>query len=328
MIDNNRILISFVGTNDRGNKEKNEDGAILNTFRERKFDKVYLLWCNNKHQKIDFKKIAVDVQRKLRQNNLCKDVYLFRFFCKNITDHNEIYPKLVKFCKEIDPKKENDFTYTAAISSGTPAMQACWILMSESRDFPIKLIRSNEVRFGKPIVQDVKLNTSLPSVISKLEQKVHKLEKDKFISFPTLAVNSTKGIILIGKKSIQLTSLEFCYYRYFVNLAKKNLQSPMLVGIEVPHSMLSEIENSHKLYFQNDVRAREFIHKILINEKKETSPYELSIQTLRAHLSRINKKIKTSLSEMSQLIDYYTITKRRNSREYSIKLHPSKILLD
>lgn len=57
-------------------------------------------------------------------------------------------------------------------------MQVCWILMAESGDFPVDLIRSNESKFGGQFVTPVKLGTGLPRII-RLQEEVKTLTKEK-----------------------------------------------------------------------------------------------------------------------------------------------------
>jgi sigma54-dependent transcription regulator len=50
-----------------------------------------------------------------------------------VTDHNQIYVELKNYCDRLN--NADNRSYTAAISSGTPDMQVCWILLAEYGDF-------------------------------------------------------------------------------------------------------------------------------------------------------------------------------------------------
>jgi sigma54-dependent transcription regulator len=124
-----KALLSFVGTNDAGNLNGKPDGAILTVFRKLRFDEVHLLWNPAAPRGISFEDIAKHVRFEIEDRGYARRVSLHRFDCKDVTDHNEIYPKLLAVCNALKSSKTRKFT--AAIASGTPAMQVCWILMAE-----------------------------------------------------------------------------------------------------------------------------------------------------------------------------------------------------
>lgn len=151
---------------------------------------------------------------------------LHKFDCKNVTDHNEIYPKLLEICKELNISPDRE--YTAAIAAGTPAMQVCWLLMAESGDFPIKLIRSNEPRFGKPLVTLIKLDTTLPKIF-RLEQENDEIDN----LLPDAEIDVKNGSLQIAGTIIPLSPMEFSYYRYFAQRIKKGLLAERFSGLSV-----------------------------------------------------------------------------------------------
>jgi sigma54-dependent transcription regulator len=148
-----KVFVSFVGSNDAGKLIGKDDGAILTALKAfKKVEKVYLLWSPTGN----FKDIANYLKKEIINNRFCKNVLLHAFDLDNVTDHNEIYPKLLGFCKS--NFKENE-EVTAAIASGTPAMQVCWILMAESGDYKLKLIRSNESPDFQKSLSDLRMKT-------------------------------------------------------------------------------------------------------------------------------------------------------------------------
>lgn len=173
-----RILLSFVGTNDAGKLRGENDGAVLTVFKKRKFDEVHLIWNTSEAKNVSFEQIAKYVKDEIIKRKYCSNVRPHRFDCDDVTDHNEIYPKLLAFCNSLGTTEGRKFT--AAIASGTPAMQVCWILMAESGDFPLELIRSNEPRFGKAPVTPIRLGTGLPRII-RLEQENEFLRRKSWI---------------------------------------------------------------------------------------------------------------------------------------------------
>ena len=301
------ILITFVGINDF-NKEK--DGAVLTVFKKRKFDEVHLIWNVSEYK--NFFEIASHVKKEIEKRKYCKKIITHSFDCEDVTDHNEIYPKLLEICKSINSK---DKKFTAAIASGTPSMQACWILMAESGDFPLRLIRSDEAKFGKPIVREVKLSTALPRIL-KLKEENEELKKErKKLLFP-LSINIIKGEIKIGKDELNLSPVKFSYYRYFIERAYKEEEYLRIDIDTVPDEFYKSILNNHRETFPQADANRMFSEK----NKYISSP------TFRANISKLNKKIK-SLFDNDAELNYYQIESKgkRFRKAYGINLPKEKI---
>jgi hypothetical protein len=107
-----QVLISFVGSNDEGKLMGKPDGAVLTLLSKMKFDEIYLLWNPTKEGK-NFFAIADYLKKEILIRKRSKKVNLYAFELDNVTDHNEIYPKLLDFCKSIE---KNNTEYTAAIA--------------------------------------------------------------------------------------------------------------------------------------------------------------------------------------------------------------------
>lgn len=308
-------LISFVGTNDRGtdNKGEKSEGAILTALRERKFNTLHLIYNPTKSGNNNFYDIAIHVRdTAVKKKYFNKsDIFLHSFECENVTDHNDIYPKLLKLCVSL-PK---GIEYTAAIASGTPAMQVCWILMAESGDFKIKLIRSNEPRFGKPLVTEVKLDTSLPQ-IKRLKEEKKILLKDKLRFAPILFINRKQKEIKIGKEVLILSPVEYSYYSYFINRTLKGYEYLETDIATMPEEFYKDIINIHRKSFPqaDSIRQASEIAK------------GISTSTFRSNISKLNKKIKSVLPD-NFLNQYYQITSHgsRFYKKYGIELTKEKI---
>ncbi|MBN2572365.1 MAG: hypothetical protein JXA68_09580 [Ignavibacteriales bacterium] len=207
------ILLSFVGTNDAGKLSGDKDGAILNCLSLDKFDSVYLLWNKNTSGQITFEEIVKYLKDEIKKRKLAKNIYDFEFSFNDVTDHNEIYKKLKIFTDSLNKSKE--FSYTAAVSSGTPAMQVCWILLAESGDFSetnqLKLIKVKDPRFGKTENIPVKIDTSLPKII-RLKNEIDTIKKDLI---PKAVLTISKPELKIGDIVIDLSPILLSYYKYF-----------------------------------------------------------------------------------------------------------------
>ena len=308
-----KALISFVGTNDRGDDQKKGEGAILAVFDERKFDKAFLLWVNTKKQKIDFYDIAENVRHKLQGRKLCKEVELIQFDCKNVVDHNEIYQSLLDVCNELP----TDYEYTAAISSGTPQMHVCWLLLAESGDFKIKLIKSVEKNYGGKRVEPVQLNSTLPRIIS-LRNEVEEKEKEIQELIPNLTIDVNKRSIKIGETDIILAPAEFAHYCVLAKHASNGDEAFLIKGHILPRTMAIEALD----YYQQT--AEHLYENLTQKEKDEKLKYLVDVKTWRAFISRINKKIENSQLNFN-IIKHYKVSDdgSRNSKLYFCLLYTS-----
>ena len=303
------ILITFVATHDAGDNKS--DGPVINIFKKFKYDKTFLLYSDDK-----FFNIAKHVKKVIAKKDKCTEIIIKKLDIVNPTDHNEIYPKLLNFCKTLKPLKNKKFT--AAIASGTPAMQVCWILMAESGDFPIDLIRSNEPKFGSEIVTPVKLGTGLPRII-KLQKEVINLTNEKNELIPELYLIVKKGQVVINNKEIKLSLMEFCYFRYFVERSLLDLEPEMINGFETPRHIVEKVLQYHKQSFPfSDTRSD--LEKIL---KQGNLPL---MNNFSSHKTNINKKIKLALKNLPY-VKYFLISDfgKRYNKEYGLIIPSNKI---
>lgn len=308
-------LISFVGTNDQGKDPNKGEGAILAVFEERKFDKVYLLWVNTKKQQIDFHEIAGNVQHKLLGRRLCKEVEVKQFDCKNVVDHNEIYQSLLKFSAELP----TGYDYTAAISSGTPQMQACWLLLAESGDFQLRLIRTNEKKFGGKRVEPVQLNSTLPRIYS-LRNEIKQRDNEIQELIPNLKIDTSTGIVRVGETIIKLAPAEFSHYCVLAKHALDGDEAFHFDEEDIPQEIVTEAFQYYKQAFKH------LYDNLIKSELDAKINNPISVKTWRSFISRINTAFKNSQLN-SNIIKHYqvSIDGKRNSTLYSIKAHPKKI---
>jgi len=302
-----KVLITFVGSNDF---HKDRYGAVLTVFKKKKFDEVHLLW--NANEFTNFYEIAKYVRSEIEKRKYCKNVSIHLFECEDVTDHNEIYPKLLEICRSIY-KKENE--YTAAIASGTPSMQACWILIAESGDFPMKLIRSVEAKYGRPVVRDVKLNSSLPRIL-RLKEENEELKIERKNLLPLLKLNISKAEIYIGKEELNLSPVEFSYFRYFLERAYKELEYLRIDIVTVPEEFYNSIlKFNRESYPQADT--------IRMDSEKNKC---ITTPTFRGNISRLNKKIRTLIDNDARS-NYLIIESvgERFKKSYGINLSKEKI---
>lgn len=312
-----QLLVSFVGQNDSGSLPGHGEGAILTVFEVKPFDEAHLLWHNSPRQGIDFYSIGKAVKAKLLRRSLCKSVWLHEFECSDITDHNDIYPRLIAFLNSL-PDWQNA-RITAAISSGTPAMQACWLLAAESGDFPLNLIRSNEKRWRKPLVQTVKLGAALPRIVA-LQAENNRSRQTIERLLPVLTLELASGKVSIGKDRVKLSPMQFAHYSTFALRAKRGEGSIRVSGLQLPDCLGQEaLEVYRRAFPLREDEARKL-------QTMLTSPEGIDVHSWRSHISRISASIRSSVRDR-QVAEYFVIRVdgQRNSTEYSLQVPPRTI---
>lgn len=313
-----KILMSFVGTNDAGMLKGNNDGAILTTLKEEYFDEVILLYNEAEISDLRYSDIVKHLESRIMKDSLAGKVRTFEFKLSDVTDHNAIYKSLVAFTDILD--KSLNIKYTAAISSGTPSMQVCWILLAESGDFsesnPLRLIRTREPKFGKPIIHEVKLDTSLPKIM-RLKNEVEQLKKD-FIPDATISIK--RPGLRIGQIEINLSPMELSYYKYFVERVKEGKGDEKFSGLTTTNTFLKRVIEIHQELFPDlDTNRMDLISF----GKKETG---LSITTFRGNVSKLNKKIRDTLNnETISKVFEISIDGGRGAKFYGIKALSNKL---
>lgn len=272
---NNKVLISFVGNNDF-NEERS--GAILTVAENIEFGEIHLLWCRSKFT--DYNMIGKYVKSEIERKELSEKVVLEEIEIEDPTNHNEIYPKLMKYLKSIHRKNRKFF---AAISSGTPSMQACWILIAESNAFPIKLFRSDDPKWGVDVVRPVKLSTALPKIVI-LENENLQLKK---LALKKLCIDRKIPEVKIGDKKLELSPIEFVYYTFFAERALEDKEYLKFGTYNVPAEFFDRILKMHEDMFESADIARDKLRKT----------GEISCSTFRTNVTRINKKIEKLLGK-------------------------------
>lgn len=315
-----KILISFVGSNDAGKSLGLKDGAIITALINERFDEAILFWNKSKQRENDFSFIANYLKKQTIKQKLLKKIETVELPIEDVTDHNHIYGILKNFCDGLD--KSSHIKYTAAISSGTPAMQVCWILLAESGDFseanPLRLIKVIDPRFGNSGNINVKIDTSLPKIL-RLKEENESLKKELI---PPITINIKKGIVEIGGEKINFAPIEFCYFRYFAGRAKEGKDKKYFGGLDVSLEFLKEIFSYHEESFPGLDINREEIRKMI---KTNTAQ---SITTFRGNISKVNKKLSESINNQTAL--NFCIIKaegRRGAKFYGIDAPTEKVII-
>ena len=128
-----KILLTFIGNNDCFPFEKL--GAILSILHHREFNKVYLLYNNEKYLKP-----ASDILQYCEKHFPKLKVCYQAAIAQNPINYNTVYPAMYKAVKEILSENKNA-EYTISLTSGTPTMHACWIFLQQGGMIDAKLIQ-------------------------------------------------------------------------------------------------------------------------------------------------------------------------------------------
>lgn len=315
-----KVLLTFVGSNDAGSLLENRkgEGAIITALKNEKFDEVILLWNENNFISPSYTEIVKHLKKEIRKNIFVNRISDFKFDFPDVTNHNQIYTSLKSFVDKL-PKNEN-INYTASITSGTPAMQVCWVLLGESgefsEEFPLRLIQVKDPKFGKSKNIEVKLGTTLPKIIS-LKEEVESLKKDLV---PTAIIDINRGELSIGGTIIKLSPIEFCYYRYFAERVISGLGDERFSGFQISLDFMIKIYEYHKQSFEFLDANRMDLERMITNKEK------FGIQTFRGNVSKANKRIKETLNNES-LSDYFQISVNggRGAKFYGIKASGDKL---
>lgn len=143
------ILLSFLGNNDPFNDQK-QPGPILSVIRHGNYSHLYILFSHEKY-------LPAAVELK----NFCHIYYpdlQVEFQAACVSDpisYELVYPAMYEAVKLII-NLNTDARYTICVSSGTPVMHTCWILLQRGGVIPAKLIQIN--RQGKILPLDLKLD--------------------------------------------------------------------------------------------------------------------------------------------------------------------------
>ena len=312
-----KILLSFVGSNDAGKLNDKPDGAILTALKNEWFDQVLLLWNRGKTNEITYEKIALYLEKEIIKRKLAKSVSSTELPITDVTNHNRIYILLKDYTEILD--KSEIFSYTAAISSGTPSMQVCWILLSESGDFsesnPLRLVQIKDPKFGKSENVTVKIDTSLPRIV-RLKEEVKGL-KDLL---PSTKIKISKPGLIIEDTEIGLAPMELSYYRYFAERIIDGKGLEKFSGISTSNAFLKRIIEIHTEFFPDLDSNRMDL------EEMERNKIGLSLYTFRGNVSKINKKIKNLIVKDAVLEAFQiSIEGQRGAKFYGIKAPKDKI---
>lgn len=145
--DMEKALVSFIGNHDPYADEKKRLGPILSILKSRKFDALFLLFNSDKYWDKVF-----ETQAFCNKHFPMMKVEMRLAESINPIDYNLVYPSMYKVISRI--VKDNPKTkFTISITSGTPTMHSCWILLVQG-----KVINAEIIQVSREMgIEEVKL---------------------------------------------------------------------------------------------------------------------------------------------------------------------------
>jgi DNA-binding NtrC family response regulator len=136
-----QVLLSFIGNNDCYLSEGKE-GAILSILKEIPFDALYILF--NKESYLEH---AYEIRDYCRRRYPRLEVYFEPAVSVDPIDYNLVYPAMYNAVTNIKKKEaQNQPLYIVSVTSGTPTMHSCWVLLKQGGVLDAELIQSSRER--------------------------------------------------------------------------------------------------------------------------------------------------------------------------------------
>ncbi len=159
-----KILITFIGNNDCLLREGKE-GAIISILKQRPYDLLYILYNDTRYLQY-----ASDILLYCRKKFPNLTVRYQEAESLNPIDYNVVYPSMVSAIKSILKEEDTkDAEYTISLTSGTPTMHSCWILIVMGGIIDAKLIQSSR----EEGIQDVNFSLDdFPQISSEQKTKI------------------------------------------------------------------------------------------------------------------------------------------------------------
>lgn len=200
---------SFIGNHDAINSESNEFGAFVNIFKEYQKDiKKVFLFVTTPTKTIDYFKIANDNIKIINEVRRDVEVEIIEFKVQNPVDYDIVYPNLLdKVLEVVQKNKIKKEKSIINITSGTPTMTACWVLLSQSgiipNAIPVQSFQSKFSRKGKT-TEEVNFNIDdFPKITapSSMKRQITILSREKENLEERLEVEKLKQVLpsIIGE---------------------------------------------------------------------------------------------------------------------------------
>ncbi len=147
-----QVLLSFVGSQDPISRD-HEDGPILTMAANKKFD-IFALFHTNDKNTLDN---AMIVAHRIKEGHPEALVNLFPLSIDDPTSYSQLLSAMRKVCRILTENKASR-EYFVSVASGTPAMHACWLMLTASGEIPANILylrRPQYVQKGQPLISEI-----------------------------------------------------------------------------------------------------------------------------------------------------------------------------
>ena len=138
------VLLSFIGFHDPYGRSvidgQKQVGPILTSLAERQFAAVVLLATPGSAANTESTVVAIE------EHHPDCTVMLMQLSIEDPTDYSVIFKELRRSVRAVQ-KQYEDAHLCVSVSSGTPHMHACWIMLVASGELPATLIQSRPPQF-------------------------------------------------------------------------------------------------------------------------------------------------------------------------------------
>lgn len=148
-----KVLLSFTGFHDPFASDAPDapTGPVLTILSEERFDRVYLFSTPR------MQAISTATADQIRERSLCQNTEILSVEAPDPTNYGVILTALRRHFKAIlkdHPRAE----FSIGLSSGTPQIHACWLMLVASGEIPARLLQTVPPQFveqGRSLVRDV-----------------------------------------------------------------------------------------------------------------------------------------------------------------------------
>tara|TARA_R100000027_G_scaffold67722_1_gene68174 strand:+ start:299 stop:1795 length:1497 start_codon:yes stop_codon:yes gene_type:complete len=151
-----KVLLTFTGFHDPFSSDSGntETGPVLTALSEVAFDRVFL-FSTPRMQEFSSQTLA-----NINSRGLCSEAEILSVEVRDPTDYRAIISSIrTHFRHIVSVCPEGEFTIV--LSSGTPQIHACWLMLVASGEIPARLLQTFPRRFaepGKSLVREVDLS--------------------------------------------------------------------------------------------------------------------------------------------------------------------------
>lgn len=211
-----KILITFIGNNDC-QLSQGKEGAILSILKERQFDLLYILYNDTRYLQFASEILLYCQKKHPRLTVRYQEADSF-----NPIDYNIVYPAMVNAVKAIrEEHKNEEVEYTVSLTSGTPTMHSCWVLIVMGGIIQARLIQSSrengiqDVDFSLDDFPTIQTDKQAKIELTRASRENKLLRKQVLDLYPEL-IGEHESIVQVKRK--------------IENLAKYDL--PVFIGGE------------------------------------------------------------------------------------------------